>query len=98
MPKIAQDSKIKRQLCQMNEIPYGELFLRITQKGSDKGTLMMRNKPTGMLLNSNVVVDNLNKGNVLCTVYQTGVTMILKGDELVAEVEYEPLSYILKGE
>lgn len=47
----------------------------------------MRVKPTGFLLNSNVITDVLVRGDVLAVNLYTGVLRVFRGDEIVNPVK-----------
>ena len=70
-----------------SDVTFGGLFSR-------SGCLMMRVKPIQFFLNSSLVCESINKGNVFCVNMTIGTLFIIKGNEVVRQVsQLEPLSY-----
>ena len=65
----------KPTTVQIKDAPYGVPFKR------NCGTTMMRLKPTSFILNSNLVTEVLNRGDVFCSNLITGTLYVLKGIE-----------------
>lgn len=62
------------------ESPYGEIV-------KCKGKLLMRVKPTQFLLNSTLVADVLNRGDVFVCNVESGTLYIMKGDTPIENVD-----------
>lgn len=62
------------------ESPYGEIV-------KYKGKLLMRVKPTQFLLNSTLVGDVLNRGDVFVCNIESGTLYIMKGDTPIENVD-----------
>lgn len=76
--EIIKTAAEKKTNPTINSVPFGVALKRI----SDRSTVM-RVKPTSYLLNSTVVTDTLNKGNVFIVNLITGTLFGISGTEEV---------------
>jgi hypothetical protein len=81
------DKSIAKDLT-ASDIEFGGCFHRTK-------TLMMRVKPTGFLLNSNVINENINKNNIFAVNLTTGSLYCFAGTDPVVKVDAE-INYTTK--
>lgn len=67
---------------QVKHLPYGKLFKFVGKKG-----YFLRVKPTGYILNSELVADVLNRRDVFVTSVERGTLYIVEGNKEVIEIE-----------
>jgi len=79
-------SEVQRSLILATKVKISSVPVGIVAKDEATGMILLRVKPTQFILNSNIVVDVLTRGDVFVVNMSKGTLFVMRGDRLVTPI------------